>query len=200
MVRGTVGILRNPASAFRGLLVRRCTVLVIPYICLTGDTAFHPPKSSVAHAGRGFQRVYPLKKTVPPFSVSLGAAMRDSASQAQGVDFDFGTSPHGLSAEPSHAGQETRQEAASRSLVDQQAPQGRAAGVCREASGGALAPTEPDRLPFALSEEQRSHLAFAALCQIGELEECDEAGHPEVQEAIRHLLAARRILEEGRPA
>lgn len=50
---------------------------------------------------------------------------------------------------------------------------------------------------FLLSEEQRGHLAFAALCQIDDLERSHEANHPEVLDAIRSLTEASRILKGG---
>lgn len=46
-----------------------------------------------------------------------------------------------------------------------------------------------------LTKEQRSHLAFAVLCQVDELYECDEANHPDVLVAIRHLEAVQRLLK-----
>jgi hypothetical protein len=52
---------------------------------------------------------------------------------------------------------------------------------------------------FAFTEEQRSHLSFAAMCQAEDLERSKEANEPEVQEAIRSLWESRRILEAGRP-
>lgn len=58
------------------------------------------------------------------------------------------------------------------------------------------------RLPYhylELSEDQCRHSALALACHIEELESNKEATHPEAQEALRHLNAARQILE-GRPA
>lgn len=52
---------------------------------------------------------------------------------------------------------------------------------------------------IVLTETQREHLAFAALCQAEKLEEGYEVHEPEVQAAISSLLEARRILEAGRP-
>ena len=49
---------------------------------------------------------------------ALGAAMSESKSQAQGVVFDFGTSPHGLSAELRRTHQETRSAERLPSLED----------------------------------------------------------------------------------
>lgn len=46
-----------------------------------------------------------------------------------------------------------------------------------------------------LTEEQRSHLAFAVLCQVDGLYESDEADEPEVLAAIRHLEAVQRLLK-----
>lgn len=72
----------------------------------------------------------------------------------------------------------------------QPAPQGKAAGIHPAAS---------PVLTFSLTEEQRSALSFAAMCEAEELEAGYEAHIPEVQEAIQHLWEARRILE-GEPA
>lgn len=46
--------------------------------------------------------------------------MRKSKNQAQGVDFDFGTSPHGLSAELHEAEEKDREAENVHSLADQQ--------------------------------------------------------------------------------
>jgi hypothetical protein len=60
--------------------------------------------------------------------------MRDSASQTQEVVFDFGTSPHGLSAEPRQTVEEAHQADGRDSLADgveraaQDAPRSCAAG------------------------------------------------------------------------
>lgn len=125
-------------------------------------------------------------------------------SRAEG--FDFGTSPHGLPASVSRAHQDCRCPYCLLSLADAfdiwgcnaQAAvlgAGRDAAVPRTAAASR-------RLPLhylELSEEQCRHVAFALICQIEELEDSEEAAHPEVMEAIQHLNAACRILE-GRPA
>lgn len=119
--------------------------------------------------------------------------MSDSKNQADGVVFDFGTSPHGLPADLRQPAQETRREAAPLSLAD---------GVDHAPPGAAIAATEAAGQPrgFFLTEDQRCHLAFAAFCQIAELEDSDESEEPSVQEGIRLLEEARLILEQGRPA
>ena len=68
----------------------------------------------------------------------------------------------------------------------QPAPQVKAEGIRPPASSV---------LTFSLTEAQRSALSFAALCEAEELAAGREAHEPEVQEAIRHLWEARRILE-----
>lgn len=52
---------------------------------------------------------------------------------------------------------------------------------------------------IVLTEEQREELAYAATCQLHKLATGEEADEPEVQEAMRHLYAALRLLEAGRP-
>lgn len=84
--------------------------------------------------------------------------------------FDFGTSPHGLSADLPEAVQKT-----------QEAP-------------GCCPPAKPV-LTFSFTEAQRAALSFAALSEAEDLAEGHEAHELEVQEAIRHLGEARRILE-----
>jgi len=94
----------------------------------------------------------------------------------------------------------------------QSTPQGKAEGNCPAASGFGVdciaspaARTQEhgkglrDLFTFTLTEDQRDHLSFAALCEAESLAEGDEAHQPEVQEAIRCLWEARRILE-GEPA
>ena len=89
---------------------------------------------------------------------------------ARKAGFDFGTSPHGLSADLPEAVQET-----------QEAP-----SCCTSAK---------PVLTFSLTEEQRAAISFAALCEAEDLQEGHEAHEPEVQEAIQRLWEARRILE-----
>lgn len=135
--------------------------------------------------------------------------MRDSASQAQGVVFDFGTSPHGLAAEPRQTVEEARQAAAPHSLADgfdraahqasersSEAPMPRRQDPAGQ--GGALAPTVAAGQAFTFTEDQRCNLAYAALCHITTLEDSDESEEPEVQRAIRLLIEARDILMDGR--
>ncbi|OIQ87532.1 hypothetical protein GALL_305820 [mine drainage metagenome] len=107
--------------------------------------------------------------------------------------FDVGTSPHGLSADLRRTYQETRSADGSDSLVD---------GVAHAPQVAAIAATEAAGQPqwFFLTEDQRTHLSYAALCQIFDLEESDESEEPSVLEAIRLLNEARHILEQGRPA
>ncbi|MDP2144401.1 MAG: hypothetical protein Q8J80_09775 [Gallionella sp.] len=52
---------------------------------------------------------------------------------------------------------------------------------------------------IVLTEAQREELTYAASCQLHELSTGEEADEPEVQEAMRHLYAALRLLEAGRP-
>jgi hypothetical protein len=52
-------------------------------------------------------------------------------------------------------------------------------------------------LMFGLTEEQRSHLAFAAKCEAEELAECYEADQLEVKEAVSHLWEAYKVLNGG---
>lgn len=80
----------------------------------------------------------------------------------------------------------------------QYAPQGKAAGIHPPASRQAPQ-GRAGGLTFSLTEEQRSHLAFAALCEAEDLAEGYEADELEVQEAIRNLWEAHSILE-GRSA
>jgi hypothetical protein len=87
--------------------------------------------------------------------------------------FDFGTSPHGLPDEPAETYQET------------------------SAALSNLLPAKP-LLMFGLTEEQCSHLAFAAKCEAEELAECYEADEHEVQEAVVHLWEAYKVLNGGR--
>lgn len=86
---------------------------------------------------------------------------------------DLGTSPHGLFADLPDSDQET---------LD--------ALICHP-------PAKP-LLMFGLTEEQRSHLAFAAKCEAEELAECYEADELEVQEAVSHLWEAYKVLNGGR--
>lgn len=120
--------------------------------------------------------------------------MRDSKSQAHGVDFDFGTSPHGLSAESSRAVQESHRAAAPDSLADGVGAERAAQAVPRSGAAG-----QPTSLTFTFTEEQRSAVAFALLNEICWLEECDEFPHPEILEAIHYLSGAREILEGREP-
>ena len=89
-----------------------------------------------------------------------------------GSAFDLGTSPHGLSADLLQTEQETL-----------------------DALSG-QPPAKP-LLTFSLTEEQRSDLAFAAMCKADDLEEGYEADEPEVQEAIGNLWEAYKILNGG---
>ncbi len=86
---------------------------------------------------------------------------------------DVGTSPHGLSVDLPVSHQETPEVLS------------------------CLSPAKP-LLMFGLTEEQRSHLAFAAKCEAEELAECYEADELEVQEAVSHLWEAYKVLNGGR--
>ena len=87
--------------------------------------------------------------------------------------FDFGTSPHGLAADLPFPDQETLDALSCHS------------------------PAKP-LLTFSFTEEQRSCLAFAALCEAEDLAEGDEADELEVQEAISNLWEAHKVLNGGR--
>ena len=91
---------------------------------------------------------------------------------------DFGTSPHGLSAELPLAVQESPENSGHLLPTDPQARHGRA-GLST----------------FSLTEVQREDLAFAALCQVESLEQGDEAHEPEVRSAILNLWAAYDALK-----
>ena len=56
----------------------------------------------------------------------------------------------------------------------------------------------PEVFTVELTEAQRSALSFAALCEAESLARCREKHEPEVQQAVRSLHEARRILEQGR--
>ncbi len=121
--------------------------------------------------------------------------MSDSKSCAQGVVFDFGTSPHGLSVDLRHADQETRGAGGLHSLVD--GFDLAAAAAEGDAPSGA-APRAEAGQSFTFTEEQRRNLAYATLCHITTLEDSDESEEPAVQEAIRFLIEARDILMDER--
>lgn len=63
------------------------------------------------------------------------------------------------------------------------------------ALSSAAAPEAP--LTVVLTERQRSHLKFAASCQIDTLLESDESEDPEVREAIDALESALKLLKRG---
>lgn len=117
----------------------------------------------------------------------------------------FGTSPHGLSVGIDQANQETGCTAGDRFpakpvLAVSDAP----AVVATGADSGQPSPspegTRAARLfSIELTEEQRSHLAFAVLCQVAELVDSHEADEPEVQEAILCLDQVYVTLNGYRP-
>lgn len=82
--------------------------------------------------------------------------------------------------------QAVRAEGDPRPSEDQQAPQGRAAG-----------------LTLNLTAEQLNDLAFAVLCQVEDLQDGREADEPEVRQAVQRLNEVLRMcneLKNGRPA
>lgn len=112
------------------------------------------------------------------------------------------------------------------SLADQQAPQGRAAGLGFDAEDGAVAPSEAappvsayrrpevqsccrnireaaqrarEVFSFTLTEDQRAAVAHALLEVATDLEEGDEAHYPEIREEVALLWAVREMLQQGRP-
>lgn len=127
--------------------------------------------------------------------------MHKSKSQTQGAAVDFGTRPHGLSADPSQTDPESLGQAAPDSLADGFAVEGQAAfgGQTRSCADGAQA-AMPERRQvlgghtFNFTEEQRSAVAFALRNQIYEVEESDEATEPEVVEELHYLESAWEIL------
>ena len=92
-----------------------------------------------------------------------------------GSAVDLGTSPHGLSAELPLPVQET--------------PEARSLGLSAK-------PLLTLQVSLTLTEEQRDHLAFAVLCQVDSLAECDEVDELEVQEAIRCLVDVGHMLDQ----
>jgi hypothetical protein len=112
---------------------------------------------------------HPVQWVCGLFLASLEAAMNN---RAVGSGFDLGTSAHALVVDLPESHQETL--GASSDL-----------------------PPEKPVLMFGLSEEQRSHLAFAAKCEAEELAECYEADQLEVQEAVVHLWEAYKVLNGG---
>ena len=139
--------------------------------------------------------------------------MSNSARRAQG--FDFGTSPHGLSADLPVQHQETPSPENLLSLADAfkgssnggQVEQDSAALAAKLGNDGGRASGQPEsaseaallkRIPFhylELTDEQCSYVAFALICHIEELEESKEAAHPEVLEALCGLNDALHKLE-----
>ncbi len=107
--------------------------------------------------------------------------------------FDLGTSPHGLTAASKLPVVEACQAAAPLSLAD-----GFSLSANNAPRSGAAASRSPEG--FCLTDDQRCHLAYAAMCQIEALEESDESEEPEVIEGIRLLNEARHILREGMPS
>jgi hypothetical protein len=107
--------------------------------------------------------------------VAGASAPAPAGQDSHAVDsgFDFGTSPHGLSADLLLPVQETPE-----------------ASSCDS-------PAKPV-LTFSLTEDQCDALAFAALCQAEDLEEGYESDELEVREAISRLREAREVLN-GRP-
>ena len=57
-------------------------------------------------------------------------------------------------------------------------------------------PSEKPLLTLTLTEEQFGHLAFAVLCQVGDLQESHESDNPEVVAAIRCLDDISRYCNE----
>ncbi|MGA8864704.1 MAG: hypothetical protein WBM09_13490 [Gallionella sp.] len=71
-------------------------------------------------------------------------------------------------------------------------------GQCAQAVESAATPPPCEALlTFSFTESQRDRLAFACLCEAEDLADGHEADEPEVQEAIRDLWEARRILIGG---
>lgn len=122
---------------------------------------------------------------------------RQNDTQAEGIrctGFDFGTSPHGLSADNPPAHQETRCTDGPRFPAKPLLGEGQA---LPQSVGCDDASSTPQGWAgvIKLTAEQRDHLAFAVLCQVEGLYDSPEADKPEVLEAICHLEEVQRLLK-----
>jgi len=134
-----------------------------------------------------------------PFSVSI-EPMSVKAEHPQGGD--FGTSPHGLSAELHRADEETLEAVSLHSpakplltspSVYHTAELQESCRIIEEAA----AKRSSGFFGLTLTQEQCRHLAFAVLEQIESLEESYEADEPEVQDALRCLLEVQLMMERA---
>lgn len=108
------------------------------------------------------------------------------------VGFEFGTSPHGLSADSSRAHQKAPEALAPLFLADGFT---QARGTASERSSEA---PMPPPLSFTLTEELRTSAAFAVFNIASELEDGEDS--LENADEIARLWAVHKILEQGRPA
>lgn len=120
--------------------------------------------------------------------------------------FDFGTRPHGLFADAHAPVQEGHSPTSQHSLADafdvsgrqvdaKQLPRAGALGATAMPEGlGLVLPEKRGGHTFNFTEEERCAVVFALINQMAEIEESDEANHPELVEELHYLESAWQIL------